>query len=840
MKYFLTIFSILIFFANIISAQDTIKRKSIEALRTNREVQIDGLLNEPDWNLAPIAGDFVDLEPVARKQSVDRTEVKLMYDDKAIYISAIMYDGKPDSIARELTSRDDIGNSDWFMVAFDTYKDGQNGSEFIVQATNVQFDAKIYVSDNNGEDQSWNAVWNSNVSFKKNAWIVEMAIPYSALRFPVKDIQQWRVNFGRLMRRTRRKSFWNEIIPTVSGFATQFGNLEGLKNIVPPIRLSATPFLATYVEDYSDKNNTPQHNTRSSINGGMDVKYGINDAYTLDMTLIPDFGQVRSDNQVLNLSPFEVQFDENRQFFTEGIELFNKGNLLYSRRIGSKPLHYNDVKSQLEDNEKIVSNPQTQRLYNATKVSGRNSNGLGLGILNAVAAPSYAVVENTNGEKREIQTSALTNYNVLSVDKTLKYNSYVTFVNTSVLRQGSDYDANVTGGFFDLKNKKNSYGVGGRAVFSQIYNPDNTDIGHQIGLNASKISGNLQYGVGYNEETENYNPNDMGFLRSPNEQSVNVWAYYGIFKPFSIFNKANFNMWANYNKLYKPNVFTGADFGGNFFFFTKKFLAFGTNFNIQPTKSYDYFEPRTEDYSKYIAYNPNFNINFFISTNYAKKFAWDCGSFYYSTSKSDLNGWGWWAGPRYRFNDKFSMNFNTNVEYNFNDRGYIRKDTASFGYNFLQKDDILIGVRNRFNVENILNIKYTFNAKLGITFRLRHYWSRVNYNRFDVLENDGLLRNSLYSGEKINQPIHNRTYDAFNIDMVTTWRFAPGSDLVAVWKQGVYGDTNIATKDYFHGLGNVYNNPITNSISLKMIYYIDYLYFAKKTNTKTASKKESI
>ncbi len=834
MKFYLTIIISLII--SLLYSQDTIKRKNIDALRTNNQVQIDGILNESDWNLAPIATDFVDQEPVARTLSVDKTEVKLMYDDKAIYISAIMYDTEPQNIARELTSRDNIGNSDWFMIAFDTYKDGQNGSEFIVQATNVQFDAKIYVADNGGEDESWNAVWKSKVSFTNNAWIVEMAIPYSALRFPVKDIQQWRVNFGRLMRRTRRKSFWNEIIPTVSGFATQFGNLNGIKNIVPPIRLSATPFLATYFEDYYNNKKNPQHTTGSSINGGMDVKYGINDAYTLDMTLIPDFGQVRSDNKVLNLSPYEVQFDENRQFFTEGIELFNKGNLLYSRRIGGEPLHYDDVKKELNDKEIIISNPVSQKLYNVTKVSGRNSNGLGIGVLNAIAAPTYAIIENENGATRTFQTSALTNYNVLSFDKTLKYNSFVTLVNTNVMRQGSDYDANVTGGFFNFKNKKNSYSVAGRASFSQLYKSEKVEIGHQAGIDVSKISGNFQYGIGYFEETENYNPNDLGFLKSPNKKNVNAWAYYGIFKPFSIFNKANFNIWSNYNRLYKPDVFTAVEFGGEFFFYTKKFFAFGGNINVQPAKNYDYFEPRTDDFSKFIVYNPNYNADVFISTNYAKKFAIDCSIFHYSFSNSDLNGWGWKVAPRYRFNDKLAMNFSTNVEYGFNDIGYVKKDSASTGYPLLGTKDIILGVRNRINVENILNLKYTFNAKIGVTFRLRHYWSKVNYNRFDVLGDDGKLYSSPYIGEKTNQPIHNTTYDAFNIDMVTTWRFAPGSDLLIVWKQGVYGDTNIAKNDYLYGLKNVYDNPITNSVSLKMIYYLDYLYFMKKNNAAHSAK----
>src|SRR5437762_1027106 len=132
---------------------------------------------------------------------------------------------------------------------------------------------------------------------------------------------------------------------------------------------------------------------------------GINDAFTLDMTLIPDFGQVQSDNQVLNLSPFEVKYNENRSFFTEGTELFNKGNLFYSRRIGGTPIHSGDVSGQIGTNEKILKNPTESKLINATKVSGRTTKGLGIGFFNALTKPMYATIEDDTKNSREIQTN---------------------------------------------------------------------------------------------------------------------------------------------------------------------------------------------------------------------------------------------------------------------------------------------------------------------------------------------------------------------------------------------------------------------------------------------------
>ena len=316
-------------------AQNVPTKKKLSAKRTSDSPKIDGFLDDAVWNTAPIATDFIELRPVpGRIETKDgRTEIKVLYDDYAIYIAARMYD-KPDSIVHELVSRDQIGNADFIGVVFDTFLDGVNGYGFYVTAAGVQFDAKYSLI--GGEDPTWNAVWESHVTIDDKGWTAEMKIPYSALRFSSKELQNWGLNFTRKRTGTNRQTFWNSVDPKISGFVNQSGILEGLKSIKAPLRLSFSPYVSTIVSNYPY--NTPGvKNTQAAINGGMDVKYGINQSFTLDMTLIPDFGQVQSDYRVLNLTPFEVKFNENRQFFTEGTELFNKGDLFYSKRIGSIP-----------------------------------------------------------------------------------------------------------------------------------------------------------------------------------------------------------------------------------------------------------------------------------------------------------------------------------------------------------------------------------------------------------------------------------------------------------------------------------------------------------------------
>ena len=230
--------------------------------------------------------------------------------------------------------------------------------------------------------------------------------------------------------------------------------MHGIKDIEAPVRLFLYPYVSVNAGHFPNGDAT-QSNWTQGFNAGMDLKYGINDAFTLDMTLIPDFSQVRSDNQVLNLSPFEVQFDENRQFFTEGTELFNKGNLFYSRRIGRTPKGFYDIEDQLDSTEILLSNPSVTQLINSTKVSGRTNKGLGIGFFNAITNSMYAEVEDTiNGTVRQIKTEPLTNYNIAVLDQNLKNNSYITLINTNTERFDTERDANVTGLEFSLNDKK--------------------------------------------------------------------------------------------------------------------------------------------------------------------------------------------------------------------------------------------------------------------------------------------------------------------------------------------------------------------------------------------------
>ena len=627
-----------------------LKKKQLRAARVMESPVLDGALNDEIWVSAPYATGFVQLQPNAGENPSQRTEVKITYDDDGIYVGAKMYDTQPDSILKELSQRDQFGNTDWFGIFIDAYRDGINGVSFIVTPAGVQFDAKYSTF---GEDESWDAVWESKTAITADGWIAEMKIPYSAIRFPDRSEQVWHLNFGRMIRRLQEKSFWNEIDPNQSGFLNQAGYLTDVRDIKSPVRLQATPFLAVYGQHYHDAQGDPKNSFGRSFNGGMDIKYGISDAFTLDMTLIPDFGEAQSDNQVLNLSPFEVQFDENRQFFTEGTELFNKGGLFYSRRIGGTPLHYYDVEDQLQDGEEIVSNPSTGQLYNATKISGRNSKGLGIGFFNATEGRRKAVIRNARGEEREFETSPTTNYNVLVLDQNLKNNSFATLINTTVLRSGSDYDANVTGGVFTLRNKANSYAISGSGAVSQKYFTDKTDLGHTFDLSLRKTNGSVQWGLNYSEESDTYDPNDLGFLYNNNERNASMWVEYNRYKSFWGFNRGGIGTWSGYTRLYQPDVYAEYGIEGWAWGETKNFWNINFYTYHQPFATFDYFEPRTEGRFYRNPRIHNYGLN--IGTDSRKKFRLLLSTNFMTTSEEG----------RHRFNNTFSGRYRVNDKLNF-------------------------------------------------------------------------------------------------------------------------------------------------------------------------------
>lgn len=809
---------------NIIIANAQISPKILDAKRTLQKVTIDGKLTETAWHDAAKFDELIEFRPVVgrKERHENRTEAFLMYDDEGIYFGGTCYENSLDSISKELVGRDGFGANDYIGLIFDTYNDKLNGFEYFLTPLGEQWDAKMTSnqnSNNGGEDFSWNAVWQSGVTIHEKGWSFEMFLPYAAIRFGKKEIQDWGVNITRRRRKTEQQYTWNPINPNVNGFLTQEGFWKGIKNIKPPLRLQLYPYFSVY-ENHFPANVADQKNWTNQVSGGLDMKLGLSQAFTLDATLIPDFGQVQSDNQVLNLTPFEVKFNEYRSFFTEGTELFNKGNLFYSRRIGGRPLHIDEVYDNLKSNEKVLRNPTEAKLINASKISGRTQGGLGIGFLNAVTkAQEATIINEETGETRTIETNPTTNYNLFVLDQTFKHNSSVSFVNTSVLRGGTDYNANVSAALFSFFDKKNTYNLAGNASVSRLhYKTDNmgNSLGYSHNLNFGKTSGRLTYNIAQELTDTKYTSNDLGYFTNNNFINHRGYIGYRYIEPKGWYNRLFFNFNAFVSHLYAPignieSKFQNARFNFNLNAQTKKLVWFGSFINYNPAQN-DFYEPRSM--GKVFRRGNSVAFGGWFETNYAKKYSVNAEVVervflnFYNLSGTDIS-----LGQNYRFNSKFSVSHNIGFELRPKGLGYTTT---------LDDNTTIFAIRNVKTVDNVLNLKYNFTNKMGLTFRARHYGSVVNNKEFFTLNNDGSLKPNAEIKDNLN-----RNVNFFNIDMVYTWQFAPGSFLNVVWKNATVHSSDIAKDRYFTNLQNTLQADQNNNLSMKVIYFLDYLQLKK-------------
>ena len=796
------------------------QEKKLSALRIQTAIKIDGNLDEAVWKQAPVADSFIANLPRFGKPASKNTIVHILYDDQAVYVGAYLYD-EPGKIRKQLTSRDGEQRKDvdFFSVFFDTYNDEQNGFQFLVTSRNVQSDGRLVANlatqFSLPTDYTWDAVWESNVKLQKDGWSLEMKIPYSALRFAKKSTQDWGINFQRYMRRTNESVFWNKVDPNQSGFVNQFGNLAGVDDILPPLRLSFLPYITSGFRTVPYANRASK--TDFLRNGGMDVKYGINESFTLDATVIPDFGQVVSDNVVLNLTPYEVQFQENRPFFTEGIELFNKAGLFYSRRVGGMPSGYGGVTTMVNNdpNLQINANPGVTQLLNASKFSGRTKNKLGIGIFNAIGAPIHAVIENKiTKETTTIETEPLSNYNLIVLDQALANRSSLTFTNSNVWRSGGRRNANVTGLDINLFDPGNRHNFSWSGKYSQIAGVDAYN-GFASIISYAKVSGRIQYLLVNNIESERYDPNDLGILKAPNEFSGIGRISYSMFTPTKNFLSYNYSVTVLPVYLLKPFKFANYVMQGKAFWFFKNFWDLSVNGNWQPVWQQDYFELRTP--GRMMKKTPYWYVGASGSSDSRKRFFVRYLAGFAESPLPNDPYFTFQIAPRYRFSEHFSLDIDVISTRDYGNYGYAYRDASG---------EPIAGRRQATSLSAIVNGIYNFSSRMNFSLRARHYWSQVIYNNFYYVGADGnLLPHAFVNGKDQN-------FNAFNLDMFYTWDFSYGSKLIIGYKNWLGNDfpiNGINYKNYTGNLQQVFQQPHGNELTVRLIYYIDYLTLRKKS-----------
>jgi len=379
----------------------TAGRKQATATRmANGGVRIDGRLDDEAWQKATPITDFTQKEPVENAPPTDRMEVRLLYDDDALYVGARMFssDGR---IQAPLGRRDNTGQAEHILVSFDTFLDRRTAVVFGVTAAGVRID-RFHSSDNEDSfDSGFDPVWRAETQVSGDQWTAELWIPFSQLRFNPQAIQTWGLNLFRFRPTLDEEDYWIVIPRTVRAWSSRFGELSGIANLVPPRRIEALPYIAggATINGNRDRGNPFDDGKNLQGRVGADVKMGLGPNLTLETAINPDFGQVEADPAEVNLTAFETRFPEKRPFFLEGAQLFNIGhpNFYYSRRIGTRPIG--------PASGDYVDYPDSGTILAAAKLTGRLPSKTSIGFLTAV----------TNNEDARIATRGVAEQRVVSV-----------------------------------------------------------------------------------------------------------------------------------------------------------------------------------------------------------------------------------------------------------------------------------------------------------------------------------------------------------------------------------------------------------------------------------------
>jgi len=390
-------------------------RRIYHAIRLTEEKPVlDGSFRDACWSTGEWAGDFTQWIPNEGAKPSQKTELKILYDNKNIYVAIRAWDNEPEKIIRKAGRRDEF-TGDVVGISFDSYHDHRTSFEFDLTAAGQKTD--LILTNPSTSDMSWNAVWYGKTGMEDSAWTAEFEIPLSQLRYSSDHTQVWGMHCWRWIDRLQEESDWEPESSTGPGMLYQFGELHGIEGLPASHGIEIMPYTVGKLKTFMREENNPFADKGKSWGGnlGVDAKISLSSNLTANLTVNPDFGQVESDPSVMNLTAFETFYEERRPFFLEGKNIFSfefdNNSIFYSRRIGHSP-SYTPLLSELEN----ISSPDNSTILGAVKVSGKTSDGLSIGLLQSLTANEHATVEYA-GRRRDIDVEPLTSYTVARVQQ---------------------------------------------------------------------------------------------------------------------------------------------------------------------------------------------------------------------------------------------------------------------------------------------------------------------------------------------------------------------------------------------------------------------------------------
>ena len=859
------------------ASTDTTARKVATAARRTSPIAIDGKLDDAAWSSAVPTSGFTQSYPQPGAQPVDPTEVRILYDDAALYVAVKMRDSKPDSIAAQLARRDASGiYSDWVHLIIDSYHDRRTSFRFTVNPRGVMKD--VYTFNDGNEDVNWDAVWEAGTTVDSEGWNAEFRIPLSQLRFgnvPEGAERIWGFQVMRDIARRQARDSWSPWSRTEPGFVSRFGDLRGLVGIGQPSRLEVMPYVsarATRAPGDADNPFYDETDLRPSIGG--DLRYGLPGGLTLTATVNPDFGQVEVDPSVVNLSAFETFFPEKRPFFLEGSDVFAFGQVrtfndygsqqyFYSRRIGRSPQRF--------PGEAVYADvPEQATIAAAAKVTGKIGNWT-LGMIDGVTPKENAKILLEDGERAESAVEPFTNYfagrakrdfrdgrSVVGGMLTSTIRSVDDDVFSPILRSdatfgGIDFEHSmfgrdwVTSGFLGMSRvggskeaiaatQLNSSHYYQRPDADYLeYDPDRTSLEGHIGEITLQKNGALHGSLAYKQVSPGLELNDMGFQGRTDYRALSILTGYQhdkagkTFRDYLVYGYAN----QTWNFGGTP-ILSSASFGAqatlnNFFF-----VGLGGGFN--PSYYSDRFTRGGPEAKVPSGYYGSFDI----STDSRKKIILGTGVYYQANEAGDASP-STYLNFDYRPTTSLRLRFNPSVNWGKATGQYVRAvtdplATSTFGsrYVFADLQQTTISMDTR--------VEWTFTPTLSLQMYAQPFVATGRYENFKELERPRSYDFGVYGEDQGTISRDGSEYvvdpdgaDAaptfrisdpdFNVrslrgNAVLRWEYRPGSALFFVWQQERSGFAPLGRFDAGRDIGEIFKAVPTNVFLIKATYWL--------------------
>ncbi len=824
------------------------------AVRVSEPPRLDGRLDDPAWALAEPATGFRQQVPHDGDSSTLRTEVRILYDDEAVYVGARMFDPDPAAIVARLGRLDAGTQSDQFEVDFDSYHDHRTSFQFYVNPLGVKQD-RAASNDFPSGDDAWDPVWDAATQRDSLGWTAEIRIPLSQLRFPNAPTQVWGVNFYRYVQRTAESDVWAYSSQTDQGYASFFGHVLGITGIPQPRRLEVLPYVAG-VEERTDPGapgNPFNDGSRESGRVGVDLKYGLTSNLTLNATVNPDFGQVEADPAEVNLTAYETYFSERRPFFVEGADIFsgispgmiqvNGPRFLYSRRIGRAPQGFADARGP----GAFTDAPNNTTILGAAKLTGRTAGGWSLGALEAVTAREFATVDSAGVRFRD-EVEPLTNYAALRAKRELGGGATtVGLTGTAVNRRLDDarlaflrtaaYAGGVDVGHrFDHNRYSVFAALGGSYIRGDTlaiqaaqrssaryyqrpdagyvrYDPSRRSLaGWNAALGFSKDEGSTNYSIGASATSPGFEINDLGYQTRSDRISVVLWGGHRWTKPGKVFRYAqvttNGALGWNFGGD-RTTTYAGVSTGGSLLNYWSVNLGFSGSLR---TVNDGLLRGGPAGLSA-----ASWDVYGQVGTDYRKPVQ---ASVFYEYGRTELGGWSHYVSPSLSLRPSPTVSISVGPSYSasLSTQQYVGSfadpaAAATFGrrYVFAEVLQHSLDLTTRLNVTLTTNLSLQFWAQPFVaTGDYRNVRSLVAPRSFDF----AAYADSASLGEM------DFSYRSLRGNAVLRWEYRPGSTLFLVWTTSCSAYAARPAFDAVGDLGRLCQGRSSNVFAVKANYWI--------------------